>query len=184
MGSTTDQAIPLAGSDRLTLFTDKTVTQVQPYAASVVSPAFFQLFSPSSVWGHGTDRFTNHLVASFTQRLATYGIQAGAAAALHEDLRYKPSLSSNVWRRSGHALLSTFVLETPRGKDIAIANILAAVGSGVIINASLPGREDSNHPGTLSFAGRDLLGFAEGNLWNEFKPDIKHFLRSSLLHRH
>jgi hypothetical protein len=69
--TSTDQAIPLAASDRLTLFTDKTVAQVQPYAASVVSSAFFQVLSPSSVWGHGTDRFTNHLVASFTQRLAT-----------------------------------------------------------------------------------------------------------------
>jgi hypothetical protein len=176
-----DPAIPLALSDRLTLFTDKTVTQVQPYVSSVVSSAFFQLFSPASVWGQGADRFTNHLVASFSQRLATYGLQSGAAAALHEDLRYRPSLSRNVWRRSGHALLTTLVIKTPRGNDIALANIVAALSSGMIINASLPGREDSNHPGTWNFAGRDLLGFAEGNLWNEFKPDIKHFLKSKLL---
>jgi hypothetical protein len=40
-----DSAIPLAASDRFTLFTDKTVTQMQPYVASVVSSAFFkQLF--------------------------------------------------------------------------------------------------------------------------------------------
>src|SRR5579863_4417252 len=177
-------AIPLCASDRLTLFTDKTVTQVQPYASSVFSSAFFQLFSPTSVWGHGADRFTNHLVASFTQRLVTYGIQSGAAAALHEDLRYKPSLSHNPFRRAEHALVSTFVLETPRGKDIALANILAAVGSGMVINASLPGRETSIHPGPWSLAGLDLLGFAEGNLWNEFKPDIKHLVRTRLLHRH
>jgi hypothetical protein len=177
-------AIPLGASDRLTLFTDKTVTQVQPYASSVFSSAFFQLFSPTSVWGHGADRFTNHLVASFTQRLVTYGIQSGAAAALHEDLRYKPSLSHNPFKRAEHALVSTFVLETPRGKDIALANIFAAVGSGMVINASLPGRENSIHPGTWSLAGLDLLGFAEGNLWNEFKPDIKHLVRTRLLHRH
>jgi len=179
-----DPAIPLGASDRLTLFTDKTVTQVQPYASSVFSSAFFQLFSPTSVWGHGADRFTNHLVASFTQRLVTYGIQSGAAAALHEDLRYKPSLSHNPFKRAEHALVSTFVLETPRGKDIALANILAAIGSGMVINASLPGRENSIHPGTWSLAGLDLLGFAEGNLWNEFKPDIKHLVRTRLLHRH
>jgi hypothetical protein len=178
-----DPAIPLALSDRLTLFTDKTVTQVQPYVSSVVSSAFFQLFSPASVWGQGADRFTNHLVASFSQRLATYGLQSGAAAALHEDMRYKPSLSRNIWRRAGHALLSTLVLDTPRGNDIALANIVAAVGSGMIINSSLPGRENSKHPGTWNFAGRDLFGFAEGNLWNEFKPDIKHFLKSKLLPR-
>jgi hypothetical protein len=108
----------------------------------------------------------------------TYGIQSAAAAALHEDLRYKPSLSHNLWKRTEHALVSTLVLETPQGKDLALANIVAAVGSGMVINASLPGRENSVHPGTWRFAGLDLLGFAEGNLWREFKPDIKHFLRS------
>jgi hypothetical protein len=171
-------ATPLGASDRLTLFTDKTVSQVQPYVSSVASSAFFQLFSPTSVWGQGADRFTNHLVASFSQRLVTYGIQSAAAAALHEDLRYKPSLSHNLWKRTEHALVSTLVLETPQGKDLALANIVAAVGSGMVINASLPGRENSVHPGTWRFAGLDLLGFAEGNLWREFKPDIKHFLRS------
>lgn len=173
--------IPLDASDRLTLFTDKTVAQVQPYAASVVSSAFFELFSSTAVWGRGTDRFTNHLVASFAQRLATYGIQGAAAAALHEDLRYRPSLSRNLWKRSGHALLSTFVIETPRGPDLLLANIVAAVGSGMVINATLPGRENSYHPGAWKFTGRNLLGFAEGNLWNEFKPDIKNFLRTKFL---
>jgi len=122
-------ATPLTGSDRLTFFTDKTLTQVQPYAASMVSSAFLELFSPSRVWSQGTDLFTNHLVASFTQRLATYGIQSGAAALLHEDLRYRPSTSRNIWKRTGHALFSTLVLETPRGNDIALANVVAAVGS-------------------------------------------------------
>jgi hypothetical protein len=126
-------ATPLTGSDRLTFFTDKTLTQVQPYAASMVSSAFLELFSPSRVWGQGTDLFTNHLVASFTQRLATYGIQSGAAALLHEDLRYRPSTSRNIWKRTGHALISTLVLETPRGNDIALANVVAAVGSAAVI---------------------------------------------------
>ncbi len=59
-------------------------------------------------------------------RLATYGIQSGAAAALHEDLRYRPSLSRNLWRRSGRALLSP---------DLALANIVAAVGSGKLLSS-------------------------------------------------
>jgi hypothetical protein len=142
-----------------------------------------QLFSPSDVWGRGADRFTNHLVASFTQRLVTYGVQSTAAAALHEDLRYKPSRSGNAWKRTEHALFSTVVLETPRGNDIAYANIIAAVGSGVFINTCHPGRENFTHPGAWKLSGLNLLGFAQGNLWNEFKPDIKHLVRSKLLHR-
>jgi hypothetical protein len=183
LGISTDPEIPFTLRERLTIFTDKTVTEVQPYAATLFSSATLLFLDPNRIWGRGTDGYTNHVVASFTRRLVTYGFQSGAAAALHEDLRYKPSLSHNVWKRSGHALASTLILETPRGSDIAFANIVAAVGSGAIINASLPGRENSNQPGMWNLAGLDLLGFAEGNLWNEFKPDIKYFVRSRILRR-
>jgi len=175
-------AIPLTGHDRFTLFAAKTLTRVQPYADSVLSSAF-QLISPTDVWGRGVDGFTDHLIASFTQRVVTYGLQSGAAAALHEDVRYKPSTSSNVWRRTGHALISTVVLETPRGDDIAFANIAAAVGSGFVINATHPGRDITNRPGAWNLAALNLVGFAQGNLWTEFKPDIKHLARRKLLHR-
>ena len=171
--------------DRLTLFSDKTVTRVQPYIASLVSSAALLLISSSHIWGRGADGYTNHLTASFSQRLATYGLQSGAAAALNEDLRYRPSLSRNVWKRTQHALFSTLVMETPRGNDVALANIVAAFGSAAIIHASLPGRENSNHPPDIGkLAGENLLGFAETNLWNEFKPDVKHALRRGLHLRH
>ena len=129
-------AAPLTGHDRFKIFTAKTLTRVQPYAASVISSAF-QLISPSDVWGRGLDGFTSHLEASFTQRVVTYGLQSGAAAALHEDVRYKPSHSGSVWKRTGHALLGTVVLETPRGDDIAFANLVAAVGSGFVLTPSI-----------------------------------------------
>jgi hypothetical protein len=188
LGIAQDPAVSFTARDRLMLFSDKTVTEVQPYASSLVSSAALMLISPVRIWGRGADDYTNHLVSSFTRRVVTYGIQSGAAAVLHEDLRYRPSLSSNVWKRSGHALLSTIVLETPRGNDIAFANIVAAVGSAEIINATRPGQENPtqenlSHMGVWDLAGANFLGFAEGNLWNEFKPDIKYFLRSKLLHR-
>ena len=177
-----DPVTPLTGHERFKLFAAKTLTRVQPYADSVMSSAF-QLISPTDVWGHGVDGFTDHLAASFTQRVVTFGLQSGAAAALHEDVRYKPSLSSNVWKRTGHALIGTVVLETPRGDDIAYANIIAAVGSGFAINTFHPGRDISNRPGAWNFAALNLLGFAQGNLWTEFKPDIKHLVKHKLLHR-
>jgi hypothetical protein len=181
--------VQLTGRARLTLFADQTVAEEQPYAASLVSSAALMLISPTRIWGHGADNYTNHLVASFSHRLVTYGLQNGAAAALHEDLRYRPSLSRSFWKRSGHALFSTLVLETARGNNIALANIVAAVGSAAIINASRPGQESPtqqnlSHMGMWDLAGANFLGFAEGNLWNEFKPDIKHLVRSRLLHRH
>jgi hypothetical protein len=179
-----DPDIPQTASDRLTFFTNKTLTQVQPYASSAISSATLMLFSPTRLWGRGTDAFTNHLVGSFARRLVTYGVQSAAAAALHEDLRYKPSLSNNIWKRSEHALVSTLVLQTPRGNDIAYANLVAAVASGVVINLAHPGQENFTRPGAWRLGGMNLLGFAEGNLWNEFKPDLKHLVRTKILHKH
>jgi hypothetical protein len=180
LGIGANQPSSFTARDRLTLFSDKTVSRAQPYVASLVSSATLLLLGSRRIWGEGTDGYTNHLVASFSQRLVTYGLQSGAAAALHEDLRYHPSLSRNVWKRSEHALFSMLVVETPRGNDIAFANVAAAFGSAAIINASLPGREDSKHPDLWRLAGENLLGFAEGNLWNEFRPDIKHLVRTKL----
>ena len=116
--------------------------------------------------------------------MVTYGLQSGAAAALHEDVRYKPSLSGNVWKRTGHALLSTVVLETPRGNDIAYRQHRRR-GRQRIRHQYLPSGPGNlrlvREPGTSPRL--NLLGFAQGNLWTEFKPDIKHLVRRKLLHR-
>src|SRR5260370_40430040 len=118
-----EQAPELRNRERSEIFITKTQTRVGPYASSAVSAASMQMFSPTAVWGKGMDRYTNHMLASFSQRLVTYGVQSGVAAALHEDLRYKRSLESSTWKRARHALLSTVILDTPRGRDVAFANI-------------------------------------------------------------
>ena len=166
---------PLTVRDQLTLFSDKTVFRVQPYASSLVSSAALMLISPVRIWGRGTDDYTNHLVSSFTRRLVTYGIQGAAAAVLHEDLRYRPSFSHNIWKRSEHALLSTLVLETPRGNDIAFANIVAAVGSAEIINATRPGQENPtrqnlSHLGVWDLAGANCWGSPRATFGTSLNP--------------
>jgi hypothetical protein len=173
----------LTNHERSELFLTKTLTRVQPYASSAFSAAAGQMFSPTAVWGRGFDKYTNHMVASFSQRLVTYGIQSGVAAALHEDLRYKPARESSTWKRAQHAVLSTVILDTPRGRDVAFANIVAAIGSGVVINTCHPGRENFTHPGAWKVSGFNFVGFVQSNLWAEFKPDIKYFVRSKVLHR-
>jgi len=178
------QQVPeLTGHERSQMFLAQTLTRVQPYASSAVSAAALQMFSQNAVWGRGFDRYTNHVVASFSQRFVTYGIRSGVAAAMHEDLRYRPSTDSAIWKRARHALFSTVVLETPRGRDVAFANIVAAVGSGVVINTCHPGRENFTHPGAWKLSSGNFIGFAGSNLWSEFKPDLKHLVREKILHR-
>ena len=85
-------------------------------------------------------------------------------------------------------MFSTLILETPRGNDVAFANIVAAVGSAEIINASRPRAGKSpqanrTHLGMWNLAGDNLLGFAEGNSGMNSSPISSIWLRSKLLHR-
>jgi len=59
------------------------------------------------------------------------------------------------------------VLETPQGNKIAWANIVAAAGSGVIVDTYHPGRE-SGRSGALNLVGLNL-------------PDVKYFVRHRIL---
>jgi hypothetical protein len=180
---TPEQLPPLTKRDRFRLFTAKTLTKTQPYVSSAMAAGFSQFFSPNNIWGRGGDKFANRFEASFVQRLVTYGMQDGFAAAFHEDLRYRPSLENGVFQRLRYAVARTFILQTPRGNEVAFANLAAAFSSGLIINVCHPGRENFLHPGAWTLAGGNLLGFMESNLWAEFKPDIRHLVRSKILHR-
>lgn len=175
--------LPLTNHDRFRLFTTKTLTKTQPYVSSALAAGFAQFFSPNNIWGRGGDKFSNRFEASFTERVATYGMQAGFAAAFHEDLRYRPSGENGMWKRTRYALARTFILQTSRGNEIAFANLAAAFGSGVAMSNLHPGREGPSYPRAWTLAGGNLLGFMESNLWAEFKPDIKHLVRSKVLHR-
>ena len=173
---------PLTQRDRFRIFSAKTLTKAQPYVSSALAAGFAQFFSPNYIWGTGSDKFVNRFEASFSQRLVTYGMQSGFAAAFHEDLRYRPSGEQRVWKRTWYAVERTFVLETSRGNEVAFANLAGALGSGFIMNAAHPGRENAPS-GAWTLAAGNLLAFMECNLWSEFKPDIRYFVRTRILHR-
>ena len=84
-----------------------------------------------------------------------------------------------------HAIAARGALPLPQyspDKTLGIQEFLR-IGSGVVINTYHPGRENFTHPGAWKLAAWNLSGFAESNLWNEFKPDIKYLIRSKLFHR-
>jgi hypothetical protein len=72
-----------------------------------------------------------------------------AAAAFHEDLRYKPSSSTNPLRRTVHALAFTFVDKSDSGRNtIAVSNFAAAAAGGLVGMSYLPaGYNDITHAG-------------------------------------
>ena len=68
-------------------------------------------------------------------------------AALHEDLRYKPSTSTNPLSRTVHALAFTFVDKSDSGRNaIAVSNFAAAAAGGFVGMSYLPaGYNDITH---------------------------------------
>jgi hypothetical protein len=72
-----------------------------------------------------------------------------AGAALHEDLRYKPSTSTNPLGLTVHALAFTFVDKTDSGRNtIAVSNFAGAAAGGFVGMSYLPaGYNDITHAG-------------------------------------
>jgi hypothetical protein len=157
------------------------VATVGPRA--LVGPAFpaaIRMANPPSHfprdWRQGAAAYDRN----YGDQLATIStIQTGrfvVGAALHEDFRYHPSTSSNLFVRAGHALCYTVVDRSDDGHTRpAVANLVGVAGGSYVGMSYLPkGFNDVNHADqTLVFQFSRLAGT---NLGKEFAPDIFQFL--------
>jgi hypothetical protein len=121
-------------------------------------------------WKDGAGAFGriygDHLATITSRRTARFVVQT----ALHEDSRYKPSTSTNVFSRTFHALVFTVVDKTDGGNNtIAVGNFAGAAAGGLVGMAYLPrGFNDITHAEqrmALEFATT-----AAGNVAAEFEP--------------
>jgi len=93
-----------------------------------------------------------------------------AGAALHEDLRYKRSSSTNPLSRTVHALVFTVVDKTDSGRNtIAVSNFAAAAAGGFVGMSYLPaGYNDVTHAEQRMALQFETLALK--NLAVEFEP--------------
>jgi hypothetical protein len=98
-------------------------------------------------------------------------------AALHEDLRYKPSTSTNPLTRTVHALAFTFVDKTDSGRNtIAFSNFAGAAAGGFVGMGYLPaGYNDITH--AEQRMAMQLGTLALKNVAVEFEPQWGPFIR-------
>lgn len=104
-----------------------------------------------------------------------------AAALLHEDPRYYPDRNRQPLHRVFYALAFTVVDRSTAGKPrLAISNIAGSVAGGFVGRAYLPdGYSDNTHALQRSggifggYVSTQLVGFATGNLVQEFKPELR-----------
>jgi hypothetical protein len=143
-------------------------------------PAAIRMANPPShfpaEWRQGAEAFGRN----YGDQLATVATLQTTrfvfGAALHEDLRYHPSTSTNFFMRTGHALTYTFVDRSDSGHArVAVSNFAGLAAGGYVGTSYLPnGFDDVAHADQrIVFQFSRLAG---SNLGAEFGPDIFRFL--------
>jgi hypothetical protein len=131
-------------------------------------------------WRQGSEAFGRNYGDAFAHRITFQTARFATGVIAHEDPRYIPSASHNVFARSFHALTFTFIDRSDCGHAMpAISNFVGAIAAGFVGNAYLPsGFNNATHAGqraTIQF------GFtAAGNLFREFAPQMPRPVRMVL----
>ena len=128
-------------------------------------------------WRDGGGAFGRNYGAEFA-RHTTAGFTRFAVAAIdREDPRYYPSTSTNVARRTVHALLFTVINRSDSGRrTLAVSNLSGSMASGAIGMAFYPdGFNDFTH--AYQHGAVETTSFASHNLVAEFSPEIVRALR-------
>ena len=129
-------------------------------------------------WRQGAEAFGRNYGDAFAQRISFHTARFATGLLTHEDPRYIPSGSRNLFARSVHAFAFTLVDRSDAGHAMpAFSSFVGAAAAGFVGNAYLPtGFNDVTHAGqraTLQF------GFAAaGNLFREFAPQMPRPVRT------
>lgn len=146
---------------------------------AVLTPALgsgISLLNPPSAyprqWRHGVGAFGRIYGSSLASHTSEQTARFVTAAFLHEDFRYRPSSSKNVFVRGLHAVAFAVVDKSDSGHDrIAFSNFAGAAAGAFTPNLYLPAGYN-----TLSRAESRMAfnfgGIAIRNLTREFAPDL------------
>lgn len=152
-----------------------THTTFGPFAllTTGVGAGIEQLNNSAPEWGQGAQAYGIRYADVFGRLLVQNTIQYGAATLLREDPAYYRCECKGIWKRSGHALLSTFTARRPSGKrTLAISAIMGAYGGGMISTLWYPHRYTPLGDG-IRIANYGFPSTFGINLGKEFWPDVR-----------
>jgi hypothetical protein len=116
----------------------------------------------------------NRVEASLVRYTLRNTLEFGVANWRQEDTRYRPSGRIGFANRFRAALVNTFVVATPTGREFAYARFAGIAGSTAIIDKWHPWRA---YPFRPNYARQATLNLAVDplarSLWAEFGPDLK-----------
>lgn len=146
-----------------------------PFAllTTAASAGIEHLTNTAPEWGQGAKGYGIRFGDVFGRSLVSNTIEYSAGAVLHEDLGYYKCECTGLWRRTGHALLSTFTARRPSGKrTFAISRVMGNYGGAMISQFWYPHRYTPLGDGVR--LGNWGFGYTFGiDLANEFWPDVR-----------
>ena len=172
--STTQPLLPetLTFSDRLKLYEHSFMTP-----ESLIGPMFGAGISQAEgtphEWGGGMEGYGRRFASSYGRSVIGRTIALGVSSVDGEDTRYRRSTETGVWRRTRHAVVSTFVATNSNGGSMpAYSRIAGAYGAGFIANAwEPPSQYGTGH--ALERGSTSLLSSVGFHILQEFWPDIR-----------
>jgi len=144
--------------------------------ASAFTNGLFRYYTHQLVWR--TEPHYEPMLNRFEGSLFRQGlrntIELGVASWRQEDTRYRMSGEVQFKNRLRAAVVSTFVVPTPHGREFAYGRFSAIAGTTAVANLWHPWRAQSSPP---NYARQATFGMVVDplvrSLWAEFGPDLK-----------
>lgn len=128
-------------------------------------------------WGSDGGGFAQRFGNAYAKHIIRRTLEAGAAAALHQDDRYFASGETGVWRRTKYAIASTFLARRDDGRrTFAAARIGSAAGTAILSRTWQPPSTSDFNSAASSF-GITVASDVGTNVVREFWPDLKRRFR-------
>ncbi len=172
LGQTPD---PLTVADKFYFHAENAYGPLQILGVAAYAGILQEMNAPRE-WGQGAAAYGKRFGSSVAATGIHGALAFGLDTALHEDPRYFRSTDRNFFRRSGHAIRSTFVSRTDSGgESVSAWRFGSDYGAAYLSNQWYPGRLNTARLGFIQ--GSLSLGFdLVSNVGNEFWPDIKKIL--------
>jgi hypothetical protein len=172
--STTQPLLPetLTFRDRLRLYEHSFISP-QSLVGPLWGAGISQAEGTPHEWGGGMEGFGLRFGSAYGRSVIGRTIGFGVASVDGEDTRYRRSTESGVWRRTRHAVLSTFIATNSNGDSMpAYSRFAGSYGAGFIANAWEPPSQDSTSHALIR-GSTSLLSSVGFHVIQEFWPDIR-----------
>jgi hypothetical protein len=163
----------LTGKERWNFFVNETFSSYGPYIVSFGAGLAYQAPDYPKEWEGGFKGYGLRTAGQYGLLATQNAIHDGGAAALGYEPRYFPCQCAGLWRRTGHALVMSFLTYDEHGhKRLDLPQLVGAYGSGMLSALWYPKRYSPQVQGVQT--GHMQFGFVTGTHFSqEFSPEFK-----------